>query len=254
MRSAPSERPVGGYDTLLAMAAAIAVNMGLAAAALVGVTAWMIANRQPVTAFDLLQSDFRWVVGLTTFGDAVIFACLWFIARRFTARPFAYFFPPVRPAVIGWSGLSAAALVAIGIGLEWLLQTRYGISFKPSAAEQAMAPTSLGRLAVLLMCCVLFVPMFEEVLFRGFFFGWLKRVIPVWAAVVVSAAVFALVHGLIFTRNGFSAFIGTGEIFVLGALAAVWAAHSKSLWPAFVVHAVNNAAVFTLAFLLPDLP
>ncbi len=39
------------------------------------------------------------------------------------------------------------------------------------------------------------VPVMEEFLFRGLFYRRLKKYIPVWAAVLLGAAVFALYHG-----------------------------------------------------------
>jgi len=61
-------------------------------------------------------------------------------------------------------------------------------------------------------------------------------------------------HGLYITRGGVSGWVGTGEIFALGALMAWWAARTNSLRPAYAVHLVNNAVAFTLALLLPGLP
>ena len=56
------------------------------------------------------------------------------------------------------------------------------------------------------------------------------------------------------SRGGVSGWIGTGEIFLLGCLMAWWVARTGSLRPSYVVHFVNNAAAFILAFLLPNLP
>jgi len=253
MQADAGERPICGVDVVLAATAAIAVNIAAGFAIVIGLIVWTISQGRQISGFEMLQTDFGLIIGLTTATDAAILVLLWLIARRFSARPWRRFFAPVRLGTVGWAVLSTAMLMAAGSGTEWLLQNYFGIVAVPSAAEAAITPKTLGQLAIVLGCLALFAPFFEEVLFRGFLFGWLKRVTPVWVAVIVSAAVFSLMHLLFLTRGGASGIIGTVEIFLLGALAAAWTAHSKSLWPAYAVHVFNNAAVFALAFLLPDL-
>ena len=48
--------------------------------------------------------------------------------------------------------------------------------------------------AAIWVSAVLLAPFFEEVLYRGFFFGWLREVVGPWTAALASSAVFSLVH------------------------------------------------------------
>jgi membrane protease YdiL (CAAX protease family) len=80
-------------------------------------------------------------------------------------------------------------------------------------------------------------PMVEEILFRGLLYGWLRGRLGVAAAVVLSAFLFALVHGIPMLMPA---------IAVQGVLLALLYERSGSLWPAIVMHGTFNA-IMTLA-------
>lgn len=99
-------------------------------------------------------------------------------------------------------------------------------------------PLTTAQVAVIfaLVCGV--VPIAEEIFFRGFLYGTLRRWgIPLAAA--LSALLFAAVHSQI---------IHFLPIFLLGVIMAVLFERTRSLIPPVMVHAVNNV-VATLAVL-----
>ena len=76
------------------------------------------------------------------------------------------------------------------------------------------------------------VPILEEIVFRGFMFSRLDKAMPTWIAVIITSAVFGLVHGQ--------------------ALWAVWAAlvgvvfnivriKTGSILPTMIIHILNNS-------------
>lgn len=75
------------------------------------------------------------------------------------------------------------------------------------------------------------VPFAEETVFRGFFFGWLRRVMPLWVAVPLAALAFAAVH---FTLVIFIPLFAVGLVLVLTYQL------SGSLYPGMLVHALFN--------------
>lgn len=247
------DRPIRFFDVFLAVIAAAAVS--LIGGGLIGFAAGMLwaMNKLPGNPAEVMATDFNIIVGSTTVISALVLFTLYFVAKRFTKRPFAYFLPPVPFATLVKAAITAVIFVAAYAGLNAVLEYVFHISTSLSKAEEAMLPKTWEQFAMVLVCFVLFVPFYEEYLFRGFIFGWLKRVTPLWLAMAISAALFAAVHGLFISRGGVSGWIGTGELFVLGLLMAWWVARAKSLWPAYVVHIVNNAAAFSLAFFLPNL-
>ena len=137
--------------------------------------------------------------------------------------------PRIRNDSPAWRlALVGAALAAVsGIGYTMLLHV-YGVA--PPASPLLAGPWSwlwLGALAVLA------APLFEEFIFRGLIQGGLRRSLPAWPAIVISAAIFAIVHPP----------ASMLPVFVLG-LCAGWA-HERggSLLVPMLVHGIYNAVV-----------
>lgn len=95
---------------------------------------------------------------------------------------------------------------------------------------------------------VIAAPLGEELFFRGFALPALRRSWGVVAAVLVSGALFSMLH---MDPVGF---LGLMEIGVMLAALRLW---SGSLWAAAIGHAVNNGiagGAFMLGYEDPDLP
>lgn len=95
---------------------------------------------------------------------------------------------------------------------------------------------------------VIAAPLGEELFFRGFALPALRRSWGIGAAVLVSGALFSLLH---MDKVGF---LGLMEIGVVLAALRLW---SGSLWASVLGHAVNNGiagAAFMLGYEDPDLP
>lgn len=91
-------------------------------------------------------------------------------------------------------------------------------------------------------------PLGEEIFFRGFALPALRRTFGLLAAIVVSGALFSLLH---MDPVGF---VGLLEIGMLLAALRVW---SGSLWAAVIGHAVNNGiagGAFLLGWEDPEVP
>jgi uncharacterized protein len=249
-----SERELRGFDTFLAVLAAACISVvgGGVIGVIIGI-AWS-SRKVPGNPAELLQTNFYAVVGLTTFLTAITLVVLLAIAHRFTQKPLTYFFSKVPVATLFKAALSSIVLMALCLALEAALKYGWHITMNVAKTEDAMNPKSWSQLGIVLVFFAAFVPFYEELLFRGYIFGWLKRVTPVGLATIISAAIFALAHGLFISRGGVSGWVGTGEIFLLGCLMAWWVSRTGSLRPSYVVHLVNNAATFILAFLVPNLP
>ena len=84
-------------------------------------------------------------------------------------------------------------------------------------------------LAIIVVCVM--APLAEETIFRGFVYGWLYRVMPASAAVLVSGVIFAALHGVVLL------FI---PLWSVGIILAVIYQSSRSLWPGAIVHALFN--------------
>lgn len=89
---------------------------------------------------------------------------------------------------------------------------------------------------------VLLAPVAEETLFRGFLFGRLRKYVPVWVAILVSAGLFGLVHGQ--WNLGITMF---GMGLVLAGLRQL----TGSIWAGVLLHAVKNGVAFYFLFIAP---
>lgn len=205
----------------------------------------------PQKIVEVLPGDFTFVVTSTTVAALVALSVLWRYTKRITPNSFAAYLPSVPRRMLAWAALSGIAVMVIEFAVENEIKLGLGIALPISVTEQAINPKNWTQFAIVLVCLAAIVPFFEEVLFRGYLFGWLKRVMPLWPAILVSAAVFAAFHGLYVARGGFSGWFGTAEIFGIGILLAWWAARTGSLRPSFATHAVINAVSFALGFFLP---
>ena len=100
----------------------------------------------------------------------------------------------------------------------------------------------------MLITVAIAAPLGEEIFFRGFALPALRRTFGLLAAILVSAALFSMLH---MDPVGFA---GLLEIGVLLAALRIW---SGSLWTAVLGHAVNNGiagGAFLLGWEDPDLP
>ena len=84
----------------------------------------------------------------------------------------------------------------------------------------------------------------EEMLFRGFLFGVLRRRLGLWPGIVISGFVFSAVHGY---------FIGFFHVFLLGMGLAALYHKTGSLWTTIILHATNNSVLVLLAYFIPSL-
>lgn len=84
-------------------------------------------------------------------------------------------------------------------------------------------------LAVIVVCVV--APIAEETVFRGFVYGWMRRVSPAVVAIPASAAIFSAIHGVALLAL---------PLFVVGCVLALFYQGSRSIVPGVLVHALFN--------------
>jgi ABC-2 type transport system permease protein len=127
------------------------------------------------------------------------------------------------------AGLFAAAL---GVGYMWLL--RHSPLWGELALDKATLVIPLPWMGALALVAA---PLCEEFIFRGLIFGGLSRSMKLLPAMVLSAAVFAIVHPP----------ASMLPVFVLG-LCTAWAyQRSKALIAPMLVHAIYNGVVIAAA-------
>ena len=85
-----------------------------------------------------------------------------------------------------------AAMITAGDAVSWLAGRNVVDRFQSDIYESAK---SVRLLPMLLVAIAVFVPVSEETLFRGFLMrGWLRSPRSAWPAILVTAALFAIIH------------------------------------------------------------
>lgn len=146
-------------------------------------------------------------------------------------------------------GGTIVLMVPITIGLQVVLgiivfATSPLLGEPPSAGEQlvldATPSLSTAETVLLLIDAALIAPFVEELFFRGLIYRYLRGRWNILGAVLVSAALFAATHFIVPL---------VPVLFVLGVVLARVTERYRSLYPAVVVHGLNNGlAVLLIAF------
>ena len=130
-----------------------------------------------------------------------------------------------------WNRKTALLLAGVGAGCSLafrMLVEQLGIPGYQQAEQELLAGTLWVRAVVLTMVS----PLVEEIIFRKFLYGWMKRWMPLWGASVSSALCFGLYHGNL--AQGLYAF-GMG-------LFLAWSMERfRTLKAPIVIHAAANA-------------
>jgi len=91
---------------------------------------------------------------------------------------------------------------------------------------------------------VVIAPIAEEVLFRGFLYGKLKRVTWRWLAIILTSALFGALHGQ------WNVAVDT---FVLSVAMCLLRDMTGSLWPAIIIHMIKNGIAYYFLFINPQI-
>jgi membrane protease YdiL (CAAX protease family) len=147
------------------------------------------------------------------------------------ATPFRRF----SPCWLGKGYFAALAVVFLVNFLTAVLSGDAPKSENPVLSLFADAPT--WQIAVLGALVVFVGPFFEEIIFRGWLFGGLRKEWGDTPALVLSSALFALIHGDA---------PGLIPLFCLGMIFGWVYRRSGSLWASILVHGFWNATTFAL--------
>ena len=110
--------------------------------------------------------------------------------------------------------------------------------------SQTNSPITSSSTPVMFVMVAVMAPLWEELLFRGFILGSLKKVMKPWIAVLISALVFGFSHGSPFDMENGNP-IGFFYSLILGVLMGAMFVKFDSILPSLIFHAAYN---FTAGF------
>jgi len=148
---------------------------------------------------------------------------------------------PIRRALLGLVGWLMVFPILFVVGLlVFVLGPRVGVrpEFQEVLRESLGLPPA--ALAVVLVGAVVVAPVAEEILFRGFLYATLRRSFGPLAAIVLSSAIFSLLH---------SQLTAAPSLFVIGFLLAYLYERTRSLVAPMAAHAANNLYSLLVVYL-----
>lgn len=91
---------------------------------------------------------------------------------------------------------------------------------------------------------VVVAPIAEEVLFRGYLYGKLKKFVPVWVAIIVTSLSFGVIHG---------AWNLAIDTFALSLILCTLREITGNIWASILLHMIKNGVAFYILFISPSL-
>ncbi len=155
-----------------------------------------------------------------------------------------------RIKAIKFATICAPALTLIALGLNWLgaHAIKWCTGIEPSDQELvkcfADGNYSLTLRAALVLVVLFQAPLLEEPIFRGVIFRGFAKSLPLWAAVLLSGGIFALVH------VNAASFIA---LWFLGVSFALLYHRTGSILAPMTAHFLFNATNLALLFLFPEI-
>lgn len=89
---------------------------------------------------------------------------------------------------------------------------------------------------------IIVAPLAEEILFRGFLYGKLRKLMPVWLAMIIVSALFGFVHG---QWN-----VGV-DVFALSLVLCGLREITGNIWAGVLLHMIKNGIAFYILFVNP---
>lgn len=142
--------------------------------------------------------------------------------------------------------ISSAILIALlmnilpGIDLQQAQQLPFTQSMLGSQWHYILAFLTL----------VVFAPVAEELLFRGYLYGKLAKVGPVWLAVIVSSLVFGAAH--LWAGGSDLQWLVAIDTLALGIILCLLRVFTGAIWAGILVHALKNGIAYYLLFINPQ--
>ncbi|MFN0021759.1 MAG: ABC transporter permease subunit/CPBP intramembrane protease [Pirellulaceae bacterium] len=148
-----------------------------------------------------------------------------------------------------WATLPAAVLLAASLhpAVQWLGFGIEAVYPKSQALKDALATlgsTMEGTPAWQLILLLALLPaVCEELAFRGFVLNGLRRTGHKWGAILVTSALFGVVHMLL--QQSLSAFL-------IGIVIGYVAVKTNSIWPAMLFHFTHNSLAVLSGYATPE--
>ena len=153
-------------------------------------------------------------------------------------------------------GMAPAGFVVylLASGLVVYLLTTYVPGFDGTEVQEVGFDNLTNRFEYLLAFFTLVVvaPVAEEAIFRGYLYGKLRKLAPVWVGMLITSLLFAILH----TSWNDGALKGINvavDVFVLSMVMCSLREVTGSIWAGILLHMMKNGLAFYFLFINPQL-
>jgi len=116
--------------------------------------------------------------------------------------------------------------------------------------SQSMLVTQIQYLLAFTTLVVL-TPVAEEVLFRGYLYGKLRKTAPIWLAIVATSLTFGLGHLWVGPNHPLQWAVAI-DTFALSIILCLLREYTGAIWASILLHATKNGIAFYLLFVNPQ--
>lgn len=146
---------------------------------------------------------------------------------------------------IGLAPVGFVVYIVISALLLWLCSTYLpGIDLDQA---QDVGFNAIGRryeYVLAFATLVVLAPLAEELLFRGYLYGKIRKIVPVWLAIIIVSLLFGFVHGQWNTAI---------DTFALSLILCGLREITGSVWSSVLLHMLKNGIAFFILFINPIL-
>lgn len=132
-------------------------------------------------------------------------------------------------------------LFMIGATIIAVLTSFIGNSWENSKTEALQKSIGFLPFLIAFVSAAMISPLYEEIFYRGFIYRWLRTRICAKGAILISSAIFSIVH--IPTYNVMPV------TFFGGIILALAYEKTNSIWPSIMIHAITNGIMVLLTVL-----
>ncbi len=196
-----------------------------------------------------LDTNLRLILNTTIMDLIGIFAISYFVFIKYKHRPidlgltFKNFIRNIFAGIVGYIAILPTLLVILLVVLWGLNLIKY--EPPPQPIFDLLFEEKRHRVILFLGIFIsLFGPIIEEIFFRGFLYNAIKKRFGIKPGVLISAALFSLLH---------SNLVGFLPIMALGALLAYLYETTGSIVSSIVVHIIHNSLILGLVFFIKSI-
>ncbi|NTU61755.1 MAG: CPBP family intramembrane metalloprotease [Caldiserica bacterium] len=158
----------------------------------------------------------------------------------------------LKPIVINWKRIGQIAIIAISLVLFEILamlvleHLKVGIPrFSRLSPLETIVSNNFFLFMIFVFFLAILVPIIEEIYFRGFVYGWLRKYFRPWVGILVSALIFGFLH--------YKSWFTMVFAFMFGVTAAYLYERDKTLVSPIALHICVNIMAYFINFYIPGI-